>query len=131
MIRKTILLIDDDTDFLRLASQIFQKEGAQVQTAVFEMEGIKKLITLRPDLVILDVTFPDANGFDICRRIRQISDVPIIILTALNTEPDMLQGLDAGADDFLSKPVNADMLLARSRSVLRRSESQNEQELNF
>ena len=125
MIGKTILLIDDDTDFLRLASQIFQKEGAQVETAVFEMDGIRKLITHHPDLVILDVMFPDANGFDICRRIRQISDVPIIILTALNTELEMLQGLDAGADDFLSKPFNANMLLARSRAVLRRNGHQN------
>ena len=125
MIGKTVLLIDDDADFLLLASQIFQKEGAQTETAVFEMDGIRKLITHHPDLVILDVTFPDANGFDICRRIRQISDVPIIILTALNGEQEVFQGLDAGADDFLSKPFNAEMLLARSRTVLRRSEYQN------
>jgi DNA-binding response OmpR family regulator len=131
MIGKTILLIDDDTDFLRLASQIFQKEGAQVETAVFEMDGIRKFINHAPDLIILDVSFPDANGFDICRRIRQISDVPIIILTALNTEQEMLQGLDAGADDFLSKPLNANVLLARSRAVLRRAEHQNEKNSTF
>jgi DNA-binding response OmpR family regulator len=131
MIGKTVLIIDDDTDFLSLASQIFQKDGAQVETAVFEMDGVRKLITHHPDLIILDVMFPDANGFDICRRIRQISDVPIIILTALNKEHEILQGLDAGADDFLSKPFKVDMLLARSRAVLRRSEYQNEKNSTF
>jgi DNA-binding response OmpR family regulator len=131
MIGKTILLIDDDTDFLFLTSQIFQKAGAHVETAVFEIEGIRKFIIHHPDLIILDVTFPDANGFDICRKIRLISEVPIIILTALNKDHDMLEGLDAGADDFLSKPFNADMLLARSKAVLRRREYQNDKPTTF
>ena len=122
---KTILIIDDDTDLLNLASHIFQKEGAQTFTASYEMEGMSKLFSHHPDLVILDVVLPQANGFEICRKIRQVSDVPIIMLTALNNEQDMLQGLTAGADDFLSKPFNADILLARARAVLRRSEHQN------
>ena len=121
MIGKTVLIIDDDTDLLHLASHVFQKVGAQVITASNEMEGISKLFTHHPDLIILDVILPQANGFEICRKIRQVSDVPIIMLTALNKEPEMLQGLDAGADDFLSKPFNADILLARARAVLRRS----------
>jgi len=125
MFRKTILIIDDDTDLLHLASHIFQREGAQTITANNEMEGISKLFTHHPDLVILDVVLPQANGFDICRKIRQVSDVPLIMLTALNNEQDMLQGLEAGADDFLSKPFNADILLARARAVLRRSKHQN------
>lgn len=122
---KTVLIIDDDADLLNLVSHVFQKEGAQAITAINEMEGLSKLFSNRPDLIILDVILEQANGFDICRKIRQISDVPLILLTALNKEQDMLQGLDAGADDFLSKPFNADVLLARARTVLRRSEHRN------
>jgi len=128
---KTVLIIDDDADLLHLASHIFQKEGAQTITASREMEGISKFFTHRPDLIILDVILPQANGFDICRRIRQVSDVPLILLTALNKEKEMLQGLEAGADDFLSKPFNADILLARARAVLRRSEHQNDKAAVF
>ena len=75
-----------------------------------------------PDLIILDVMMPGMNGFEVCERIRQVSDTPLIMLTALNHEQEMLRGLEAGADDFLSKPFNADILLARAKTVLRRSE---------
>jgi DNA-binding response OmpR family regulator len=122
---KTVLLIDDDADLLQLASHIFQKAGAQTITASNEMEGMRKLFAQQPDLIMLDVMLEKENGFEICRRIRQASDVPVIMLTALNKEQDMLKGLDAGADDFLSKPFNADILIARARAVLRRSEHQN------
>ncbi|MBI5943172.1 MAG: response regulator transcription factor [Chloroflexi bacterium] len=125
MIGKTVLIIDSDTDLLHLASHIFQKEGAQTITASREMEGMSKLFTCHPDLIVLDVVLPGADGFEICRKIRQVSGVPLIILTALNGEQEMLQGLEAGADDFLSKPFNAEILVARARAVLRRSEHQN------
>ena len=128
---KTILIIDDDNDLLHLASHIFQKEGAQTFTASYEMEGMSKLFSHHPDLVILDVMLPQASGFEICRRIRQVSDVPLIFLTSLNQEQDMLQGLEAGADDFLSKPFSADILLARARAVLRRSVHQNGKAATF
>ena len=128
---KTVLIIDDDTDLLRLASHIFQREGAQTVTAYSEMEGISKLFTHHPDLIILDVILPQSNGFEICRKIRQVSDVPLIMLTALNKEQEMLQGLEAGADDFLSKPFNPDILIARARAVLRRSEHQNGKATTF
>jgi two-component system KDP operon response regulator KdpE len=123
MINTKVLLIDDDTDLLQLASVIFKKEGAQVMTARDGMEGISKLFTAHPDLIILDVMMPGMNGFEVCERIRQVSDTPLIMLTALNHEQEMLRGLDAGADDFLSKPFNADVLLARAKTVLRRSEN--------
>ncbi len=121
---KTVLLIDDDADFLQLTSHIFQKAGAQTITASSEMDGMRKLFAQQPDLILLDVMLHLENGFDICRKIRQISDVPIVIVTALNKEQDILQGLEAGADDFLSKPFNADILIARAGAVLRRSEHQ-------
>ena len=129
MINSKVLLIDDDVDLLQLASVIFKKEGAQVMTARDGMEGVSKLFTFHPDLIVLDVMMPGMNGFEVCERIRQVSDTPLIMLTALNHEQEMLRGLDAGADDFLSKPFNAEVLLARSKTVLRRTEnlrSQNE-----
>jgi DNA-binding response OmpR family regulator len=120
-----VLIIDDDADLLQLAGLLFKKEGAQVMTARDGLEGMSKLFTFRPNLIILDVMMPGTNGFEVCQRIRQVSDAPLIMLTALNHEQEMLRGLEAGADDFLSKPFNADILLARSKTVLRRSESVN------
>lgn len=125
MIGKTVLIIDDDPDLLHLASHIFQREGAETIIASGEMEGMSKLFTCHPDLVVLDVVLQEADGFEICRKIRQVSNVPLIMLTALNKEQEMLQGLEAGADDFLSKPFNAEILIARARAILRRSEYQN------
>ena len=121
-----ILIIDDDPDVLHLVSLIFKKAGAHVMTATDGLDGMSKLFTFHPDLITLDVMMPGANGFDVCRRIRQVSDVPIILLTALNQEVDMLRGLEAGADDFLSKPFNPDILLARARAVLRRKSGGND-----
>jgi len=122
VIDSKVLLIDDDADLLQLATVLFKKEGAQVITALDGMEGVSKLFTHHPDLIILDVMMPGMNGFEVCERIRQVSDTPLIMLTALNHEQKMLRGLEAGADDFLSKPFNADILLARAKTVLRRSE---------
>jgi len=118
-----ILIIDDDEDLLQLAGLLFKKAGAQVFTARDGLEGMSKLFTHRPNLIILDVMMPGMNGFEVCERIRQVSDAPLIMLTALNHEQEMLRGLEAGADDFLSKPFNADILLARARTVLRRSDN--------
>jgi DNA-binding response OmpR family regulator len=125
MMDQKILIIDDDADLLQLASLIFKKAGAQVITASDGLDGISKFFTHRPDLVILDVMMPGSNGFDVCQRIRQVSDEPLIMLTSLNREEDMLKGLAAGADDFLSKPFNPEILLARARTVLRRTQRTN------
>ena len=122
---QTVLIIDDDADLLQLAGLIFKKEGARVITANDGIDGISKFFTHHPDLVILDVMMPGGSGFDICQRIRQVSDAPLIMLTALNKEQEMLQGLAAGADDFLSKPFNPEILLARARTVLRRMQRSN------
>jgi DNA-binding response OmpR family regulator len=127
MMDQKILIIDDDADLLHLASLIFKKAGAQVITASDGLDGISKFFTHRPDLVILDVMMPGSNGFDVCQRIRQVSDDPLIMLTSLNREEDMLKGLAAGADDFLSKPFNPEILLARARTVLRRTRGSNGQ----
>jgi DNA-binding response OmpR family regulator len=121
MIDQKVLIIDDDADLRQLASLIFKKAGAQVITAHDGLDGLSKYFMHHPNLIILDVMMPGSNGFDVCQRIRQVSDDPLIMLTALNQEQDILQGLAAGADDFVSKPFNPEILLARAQTVLRRS----------
>jgi DNA-binding response OmpR family regulator len=126
-----VLIIDDDIDLLQLASLIFKKEGYQVITANDGLDGISKFFTHHPDLVILDVMMPGSNGFDVCQRIRQASDGPLIMLTALNQEQDMVKGLASGADDFLSKPFNPAILLARAKAILRRTQGSNAPTTSF
>jgi DNA-binding response OmpR family regulator len=122
MINKKVLIIDDDPYLLQLATMLFQRAGAAVCTASDALEGLIQFYKCNPSLIILDVIIPEIDGLEICRRIRQVSDIPIIMLTALNGEEDMMRGLKAGADDFLSKPFSPEVLLARARAVLRRSE---------
>jgi len=122
---KKVLIIDDDADLRQLASLIFKNVGAQVATAGDGLEAMSKLFTQKPDLILLDVMLPGMDGFEVCKRIRQVSNAPLIMLTALNREQEMLRGLETGADDFLSKPFNTDILLARARTVLRRTEHPN------
>lgn len=126
MVGTKVLIIDDDNGLLQLVSMIFKKSGAQVITADDGLDGISKFFTHHPNLIILDVMMPGSNGFDVCRRIRQVSNDPLIMLTSLNREEDMLEGLAAGADDFLSKPFNPDILLARAEAVLRRAKRLND-----
>jgi Response regulators consisting of a CheY-like receiver domain and a winged-helix DNA-binding domain len=131
MIDKKVLIIDDDPDLRQLAGMLFKKAGAQIFTAQDGLDGISKLFTCNPSLIILDVVMPEINGFEVCRRIRQVSDIPIIMLTSLNHEKDMLQGLDSGADDFLSKPFSGEVLIARAKTVLRRSQKGNPPSPNY
>jgi DNA-binding response OmpR family regulator len=131
MIDEKVLIIDDDADLRHLAGLLFKKAGAHVFTANDGLEGISKLFTCDPSLIILDVTMPGTNGFDVCQRIRQVSNIPIIMLTASNQEVDMLRGLESGADDYLSKPFTVEVLLARAKTVLRRSASGKSPSSNF
>jgi DNA-binding response OmpR family regulator len=121
MIDTRVLIIDDDADLRQLAGLLFKKAGAQIFTANDGLDGLSKLFLCDPNLVILDVVMPETSGFEICQRIREVSDIPIIMLTSLNQEQDMLKGLESGADDFLSKPFSSQVLLARAKTVLRRS----------
>jgi DNA-binding response OmpR family regulator len=123
MIDEKVLIIDDDADLRHLAGLLFKKAGAHVFTANDGLEGISKLFTCDPSLIILDVTMPGTNGFDVCQRIRQVS--------ASNQEVDMLRGLESGADDYLSKPFTVEVLLARAKTVLRRSASGKSPSSNF
>jgi two-component system KDP operon response regulator KdpE len=117
---KRILVIDDDPGLLHLAELVFSRQEALVYTAASGQEGLRQFYTHHPDLVILDLMMPEMDGWEVCRRIREISDVPVIMLTALGRDEHIIQGLEAGADDYLPKPFNNDILLARARAVLRR-----------
>jgi DNA-binding response OmpR family regulator len=126
MIGKKVLLIDDDNDLLQLASHIFKSAGAQVITARDGSEGIGKMLTYRPHFILLDIQMPGINGFDVCKIIRKMSNAPLIILTALNFEQNVVRALELGADDILAKPFSVAVLLARVNAVLRRSGYEND-----
>jgi DNA-binding response OmpR family regulator len=119
---KKILAIDDDLHILKIIEGLFSQAGAQVHSASNGKQGLRTFYSQRPDLVILDIMMPEMDGFEICRQIRQLADTPIIMLTALNSDEEMIRGLDNGADDFVTKPFNKEVLLARARAVFRRVE---------
>jgi two-component system KDP operon response regulator KdpE len=125
MLEKRILVIDDDVDFSKLTSLIFKSSGADVIVASNGPEGMGQLFTQQPDLIILDAMMPGIDGFQICKRIRQYSKIPLIMMSAMDHDELMLRGLEAGADDFLSKPVNPEILLARANALIRRTEKNN------
>ena len=117
-----ILVTDDEPRVVRLVSEVLKTVGYQVIAAASGEPAIEMVALERPDLVLLDVLLPhNLNGYEVCRRIREFSDVPVIMLTAKAQESDMLQGFDAGADDYLTKPFSSKELVARVRAVLRRS----------
>ena len=119
---KTILVIDDDPQMLRLLEHIFSKEGAQVCTAAGGQEGLRQFHAYRPHLVILDVMMPEMDGWQVCNRVRELSDVPIIFLTAGREEAEIIHGLDTGAVDYVTKPFSRQVLVARARAALRQAE---------
>jgi two-component system KDP operon response regulator KdpE len=116
-----ILIVDDNPRLLEAVQQTFEKEGYQVIVAYDGQEGMRVAYAERPDLVILDVMMPRLDGWQVCQRVREMSDVPIIMLTAKMEEEDIIKGLTLGADDYLTKPFGVNELLARVRAVLRRA----------
>jgi DNA-binding response OmpR family regulator len=118
----TIVIADDDPQILRLMTGNLQLEGYATHTATNGQEALDAIQQSMPDAVLLDVMMPKLNGFEVCQKVRQFSTVPIIIVTARGRDQDKVQGLDLGADDYLTKPFSVDELLARVRAVLRRAE---------
>ncbi len=116
----TILVIDDDTLLLKLIRQALTPKGYIVHTATNGDEGLLLFNQVAPDLVILDVMMPGMSGWDVCERLRQVSSVPIIFLTALDSVDDIVSGLTGGADDYLVKPFRIAELAARVSALLRR-----------
>jgi two-component system, OmpR family, response regulator CpxR len=116
-----ILVIDDDVELCSLIGEYLQPEGFQVEAVHNGEEGLEKAITGDHRLVVLDVMLPGINGFEVLRRIRQTSKIPVLLLTARGEDVDRIVGLEIGADDYLPKPFNPRELVARIRAVLRRS----------
>ncbi|MEW6142561.1 MAG: response regulator transcription factor [Chloroflexota bacterium] len=122
MTKKTkIFLVDDETKLLRLVRANLEPAGYEVLTATDAAAALKLLEMEAPDLVILDIMLPDMDGYEVCQRVREISDVPIIFLTAKAQDTDKVKGLRLGADDYITKPFNIEELLARIENVMRRA----------
>ncbi len=121
-----ILVVDDEPLYLRLLKVNLELEGYQIITASDGIEALEVVSQNMPDLIILDVVMPKLDGITVMQRIRQFSNVPIILLTALGEEQDRVKGLNIGADDYVVKPFSATELVARVRAVLRRSLDQAE-----
>ena len=122
MAKETILVVDDEKNIVELVKLYLEKEGYHVESAYDGAETLAKMKSVQPDLVVLDLMLPEIDGWEVCRRVRGESDVPIIMLTARNDDVDKIVGLEMGADDYLTKPFNPRELLARVRAVLRRYE---------
>jgi two-component system KDP operon response regulator KdpE len=116
-----LLIIEDDANLVEALALYFDTAGYQVATAADGADGLQMVHTELPDLVILDIMMPRLDGWEVCRRIREVSDVPIIMLTARGQEAEKVRGLQMGADDYVSKPFSLRELEARIESVLRRS----------
>jgi len=118
--RRRILVIDDDAELCELLQRYLGGEGFQVDSVHDGEAGVERALSGEPEAVVLDVMLPGLDGFEVLRRIRRRSEVPIVMLTARGDEVDRIVGLEAGADDYLPKPFNPRELAARLRAVLRR-----------
>jgi DNA-binding response OmpR family regulator len=116
-----ILLVEDDPDLARVLRDNLLIEGFDVTHSLTGADAVSAARTLPPDLVVLDVTLPDTDGFQLCGALRQVGRVPIIMLTARSQKSDRLRGFELGADDYITKPFDLEELLARVRAVMRRA----------
>jgi len=116
-----ILVVDDEPQIRRMMRTTLTSSGYQVDEATTGEEALEKLRSYQPDLVLLDLNMPGMGGLEACRTMREGSDVPIVILTVRNAEKDKVEALDAGADDYVSKPFGMQELMARIRAALRRA----------
>ena len=117
-----VVIVDDDEHIRELASLYLQKEGFDVSCASDGASAVEKINQANPSLVVLDLMLPGMSGFDVCKQVRQTSDVPIIMLTARDEDIDKILGLELGADDYLTKPFNPRELVARVKAILRRAD---------
>jgi DNA-binding response OmpR family regulator len=116
-----ILIIDDDEKLARLVQLFLRQQGYEVHAASSGLQGLQLAYDLHPDLVVLDIMMPGMDGWSVCNRLRDVSDVPVIMLTAKDGERNVVEGLESGADDYVVKPFSMAELLARIRALLRRA----------
>ncbi len=122
MASRTVLVVDDEHNIIELARLYLEQEGFTVEEARDGAEALDKIRTIRTAVVVLDLMLPEIDGWEVCRRTRAQSEVPIIMLTARSDDVDKIVGLEVGADDYLTKPFNPRELVARVKVILRRYE---------
>lgn len=127
MASETILAVDDEQNIRDLARMYLERDGYQVVVARDGAEALRQIQALRPALVVLDLMLPEVDGWEVCRRVRAASDLPILMLTARDDDVDKIVGLELGADDYMTKPFNPRELVARVRAILRRTTRSAEQ----
>jgi len=116
-----LLIIDDDTQLMEAVELYLTRAGYEVSTASDGRDGLQTMYLDRPDLIVLDIMMPEMDGWEVCGRVRDVSNVPIIMLTARGQEADRVKGLKIGADDYVIKPFSLKELEARIQAVLRRA----------
>jgi len=129
--RYKILAVDDEQRMVRFIQLNLEQDGFQVITAYNGKEALEQVRTQLPDLVLLDIMMPDINGFEVLKKIREVSNVPVIMLTAKGEEDDRIQGLELGADDYITKPFSPRELVSRIRAVLRRTKTFQEDQVDL
>ena len=118
---QSVLVVEDETSIASFVALYLKNAGYGIRTVGTGQEALDTLARERPDLIVLDLMLPDLDGIEVCKRVRQSSDVPILMLTARDEDIDKIIGLEVGADDYLTKPFNPRELVARVKSILRRS----------
>ncbi|GAA1659513.1 response regulator transcription factor [Glycomyces endophyticus] len=119
-----VLVVDDDPALAEVVARYLRRDGFEVDYAADGATGLDRALATLPDLVVLDLMMPGLDGFEVCRRLREATAVPIVMLTARGEETDRITGLDLGADDYVTKPFSPGELAARVRAVLRRTAPQ-------
>jgi len=127
--KSRVLVVDDEPQITRVLRTVLSSQGYQVQTAAEGESAMTSFNEWRPELVITDLYMPHVDGIELCRRIRAVSNVPIIVLSVKGEEKTKVEALDCGADDYVTKPFGTDELLARVRAALRRGTSTNDVEV--
>src|SRR5438034_4365126 len=122
-----VLVVDDEAHIVELARLYLTREGYEVEGVGDGSQALARFGQLKPDLVVLDIMLPGADGLAICKEIRKLSQVPIIMLTARDEVTDKVVGLEVGADDYLTKPFHPQELVARAKALLRRARTEPDQ----
>lgn len=119
--KQVVLVVEDDDSIREIVSRVLEDEGYVTHTANNGVKGLEQFYLRLPDLIVLDVKMPEMDGWEVLKRLREISDCPVIMLTVFGSTEDIIQGLELGADDYLVKPFGVQELIARVNAVFRRT----------
>lgn len=122
MDKPRVLVVDDEPQMVGIVAYALETQGFDVLTAYDGQQALDKIKAARPDLLVLDVMLPKVDGFEVCRRVRESTTIPVILLTAKKEDEDVIQGLELGADDYITKPFNPREVALRAQALLRRAE---------